>query len=232
MIDKDSIVKDLASDKRHLEPIIERLGLEKQWEGSIEEACINNSANPDFVIQILNTFDEQGYFPKYELWNFPLEYILEYLRKTHDYYLNKRLPEIEQSLHFFKEQFLGDNSLHLILTKLFSNYKKDLSEHIQNEEEILFPYIDELLKGDIPLNMKSYSIETIISEHEDVEEDLEQIRNIIVKYSKTAEDILPFRIFLHQLNIFENDLCKHALVEGQILLPRALELEKKIKGVQ
>jgi regulator of cell morphogenesis and NO signaling len=142
------------------------------------------------------------------------------------------LPEIEQSLHFFKEQFLGDNSLHLILTKLFSNYKKDLSEHIQNEEEILFPYIDELLKGDIPLNMKSYSIETIISEHEDVEEDLEQIRNIIVKYSKTAEDILPFRIFLHQLNIFENDLCKHALVEGQILLPRALELEKKIKGVQ
>jgi hypothetical protein len=76
MIDKDSIVKDLASDKRHLEPIIERLGLEKQWEGSIEEACINNSANPDFVIQILNTFDEQGYFPKHELWNFPLEYII------------------------------------------------------------------------------------------------------------------------------------------------------------
>jgi regulator of cell morphogenesis and NO signaling len=229
MINKNSILKDLASDKRHLEPVIERLGLEKQWDGSIEEACINNSANPDFVIQILNTFDEQGYFPKEELWNFPLGYILKYLRKTHDYYLNKRLPEIEQSLHFFKEQFAGDNAIHLILAKLFSDYKKDLSEHIQNEEEILFPYIDELLKGNIPLNMRAYSIETIISEHEDVEEALEQIRNIIVKYSKTAEDILPFRIFLHQLNVFENDLCKHALVEGQILLPQAFELEKKIK---
>jgi regulator of cell morphogenesis and NO signaling len=227
MISKESIIKELTSENRELEPIIERLGFTgKLKEGTIKEACECNLLDADFVVEILKTFDDTGYFPKEELLEFPLNYILDYLRKTHQFYLNKKIPEIEQSLQYFKRYFSDGDASQVLLSELFLAYKKNLAGHIRYEEEKLFPYIESLLKNEVPLN---YSISKFIAEHHNVEEDLSRIRAVIVKHS-VALDSMPYRIFLHQLNAFQMDLYKHALVEDEVLIPKALALENEVKN--
>ena len=77
--------------------------------------------------------------------------------------------------------------------------------------------------------MKSYSISTFIAEHNDMENDLAEVRKVIVDYSP-AYSITPFpyRIFLIQLQLFENDLRKHAQIEDEVLVPKALHLENEL----
>ncbi len=60
------------------------------------------------------------------------------------------------------------------------------------------------------------------------EDELKEVNEIINKYSKNENPPLPYRIFLNQVQIFELELRKHAIIEDHVLLPLVLELEKKV----
>jgi len=39
---------------------------------------------------------------------------------------------------------------------------------------------------------------------------------------------LPYKIFLNQVELFELELRKHAIIEDHVLVPMALELEQQL----
>ena len=238
MISKKSTIKELTFENRYLEPVIERFGLKKfHWDSSLEEVCLDHNQDPDFVVKMLYAFDDTESFPKEELSKFPITYIIEYLKKTHLYYLNKKLPEIELSISNLRLQFSEEFPELDISENFFKEYKNDLTHHIENEEKELFPYIELLynIRENIIARpaadfFKTYSILEFIDGHHEVEDHLEDIRKDILSYSPECP-LLPFKIFLNQLNAFEKDLCKHAQVENEVLIPKALELENQIKAI-
>ncbi len=106
-------------------------------------------------------------------------------------------------------------------------------EHIQHEEKILFPYIQKLVNLDqklsCPIEIKSvltsFSAKAFLQSHSDTEDDLQIIRKSILEYTPTHTPPLPYRVFLSQLYHFEVDLCKHAMIEDNVLIKKVLELE-------
>lgn len=235
MISRKETIEQVTNENRLLEPVIERLGFSKgYWNKSIEDACLEQELNLDFVVQILNAFDETGNFPKEELMKFPIPMLLDYLKKTHKYYLSKKLPEIELSIAGLREHFEETHPLQVVLGELFLNYKNSLISHIEMEEEKLFPYIEYLVEKSndaSPINemFQSYSIAALLQGHEDVEEQLVSIKKIITNFTESTGEVMPFLIFLNQITNLEKDLNKHAMVEDEILLPKAINLEKNIK---
>src|ERR1700760_2103121 len=97
----------------------------------------------EFIMTLLRVFEEKVFNPR-EFDSYPVELIVDYIQRTHVYYLDKKLPEIEQSILLLSGQY---DSRHPILTALrnfFHAYVKDLSEHIQAEETLLLPYLKTL----------------------------------------------------------------------------------------
>ncbi|MDZ4714059.1 MAG: hemerythrin domain-containing protein [Cytophagales bacterium] len=188
--------------------------------------------NPDFVLSLLKIFDDLKAFSKAEFNRFKLEIVIDYIRKTHEYYLSKKLLEIEQSIHLLLRSYPVAHPLLVILSDFYASYKTHLSQHIEIEEKHLLPYILHLEKVDdgrasFQAYPAKYSLKEFLVQHHDTEKDLTEVRETIVNYSPPATNETLYRILLSQLQVFEKDLAVHALVEDEVLLPRAMELESK-----
>jgi regulator of cell morphogenesis and NO signaling len=192
-----------------------------------------------FIYTLLRTFEDERSFSEKEYLQFSLETIIDYIRRTHRYYLTKKLREIEQSIDILLKDYSGSHPLLQILHNFFTAYSADLIAHIRAEEKHLLPYIKCLLKvekkeaGAIEYfkATKNYSLQAFTDSHHDTEKDLSDVRTAILQYNPPATNKTPYRILLSQLQYFEKDLAVHALIEDKVLIPRAAQLELKLKGI-
>jgi regulator of cell morphogenesis and NO signaling len=241
MITRFDKFSDIINQNRLLSSVIERLGVDEHcYDKTIQEVSIEINTDADFVVEILKAFDENNQPNIKVLSKFPIQYILDYLQKTHGYYLNKRLPEIEQSLHDLIRMHHNTDPMLIMLGNLFITYKRKLTEHIESEESILFPYINFLisqLRDDFNYHqsnqqLEKFSIIGFEESHEDVEADIAYTKETIIRYSPQQTSALSYRIFLNQLDLFEKDLHRHSIIEDKVLLPKALLLEKLVEGLK
>lgn len=186
---------------------------------------------PEFLLALLDVFEDRQSFQSQKFHRFSLAVIVDYLRKTHSYYLNKKLLEIEQSIHLLVNAYPQAHPLLLLLRNFYTDYKGHLIMHIETEERDLLPYILQLELKERGENVKivpsSITVLQFVNHHHDTERDLEEVRNAILHYSPPVGNQTLYRILLSQLEVFEKDLAVHALMEDEVLLPRAMELEMK-----
>ena len=227
-------LKELVEQNRIYQLISDKLDVApEQQNKTVEEICIALSFNPELMELVLTSYDDKNSISHKELNFYSISEILSYLQLTHRYYMNKKLPEIEQSVSHLYNQYSHSHQLLLVLSMFFMDYKKKLEAHIKYEEELLFPYIHKLISLDkgaststeILRTLNEYSTKKFIENHTDVEEDLQEVRKYIIKYSREEATPLPYNVFLTQLHYFEIDLCKHAMIEDNVLIPKVIELE-------
>lgn len=198
----------------------------------------------DLVHELSVTFEFPGEFNHKAFMPFPIELIIDYIRKTHRLYLFKKLPEMEQSILLLLEDYSSHHPLLAILHDFYSAYKINLSLHICEEEQHLLPYIEYLLHAESKgldaytffKQSQRYSLEEFEADHkDDNEKDLQQIREIILMYDPPLTNASPYRILLQQLQNFERDLTVHGLIEDHVLVPRmkvtAHQLQEKYNRI-
>jgi regulator of cell morphogenesis and NO signaling len=152
---------------------------------------------------------------------------LEFLHKTHLFYLNKILPEIEQ--RFTEIKTIQATSSADFLFNIFTNFKSKLIEHIQEEERDVFPYIRKLLNELTPVQ-KRCTMKDFVHQHDQVPE---VIFTAIINGVKLLIKKEPKNTLLHllssKLELFERDLKIHTMIEDHVLLPQILKLEQQKK---
>ena len=238
-ITKDRIVLDIVQDNPLLASVVDRFGIPySKWTLTLEKACEIDQVNMDLLMEMLKAFSDNNYFPKDELNRLPLQSIIEYLIKTHIYYINSRLPRIEQFIDLLVDHY-GKFDVHLYLLKdYFQDYKRDMLAHICIEERDLFPYVLKLIKAidEQPETtnqlfnlLEENSITRFINEHHHVEDELVEIRRRLNNYSEAHNHKIQITTLFYELRLFEIDLLTHGKVEDMILIPRAREIEDKLK---
>jgi len=69
-------------------PILERFDIQLGFgDKTINEVCSDYKVNVDFFLEIINSFHDHNYFPQAQLQTFPLKLIINYIQKSHRYYL-------------------------------------------------------------------------------------------------------------------------------------------------
>ncbi len=191
--------------------------------------------NPELIELILDLDSNEEDFPFEKIKKFSIEEILAYLQATHRFYLTKKLPEIEQSMVHIFSKYGQSHQLLASLAYFFNGYKNKLVEHIKMEEREFFPYIKQLIEvSKAPLEIRKslknnhLSIKEFIESHASIEDELQEVSQLIKRYSGSEPLPLPFKIFLNQVEIFELELRKHAIIEDHVLVPMAQELEKRL----
>ena len=187
----------------------------------------------DFIHQLLKLFEDERSFKADDFNKFSLEVIVDYIRKTHTYYLSKKLLEIEQSINLLLQDYADGHPLLQVLHSFYARYKAHLTQHIAEEEHTLLPYILQMEKAQMGVAIKAlsidgFSLQSFLDSHHDVEDDLQIAREAILQYNPPATNETPYRILLSQLQVFEKDLAVHTLIEDHVLVPRALSLERQL----
>ena len=222
----------------HLLPLISRFGIMLGFgDKTIEQVCKAHNLDVDFFLEILNSYHDKNYFPQKHLQGFPLKLIIDYLRKSHEYYLQVKLPRIEELIQQLSalSNEAGQRSLKLI-DKFFSEYKHELSEHIRHEEDNVYPYVFSVEEAyrtrhataELVGRIRDYSIEDYESEHDNVEDELYDLKNIIIKYLPQPVNTDLCHTILIELFRLEADLKDHARIEDKVLIPKVRFMEKWI----
>jgi regulator of cell morphogenesis and NO signaling len=223
-------------NNRSIKLVMERYRINKRYQPSIHELK-DMQVDAIFISSVIRLFDEENSVAAEEFFQFNLDVILDYIRKTHRLYYLKKLPEIEQSIALLLENYSGDHPLLSLLKNFFKSYQADLTEHMASEEGQLLPHIEYLYKiekdkldlEEFFYRTRQYSIEKFIASHDNTEEDLQKVRDAIQTYDPPKTNVTPYRILLSQLQLFEKDLNIHAFIEDQVLLPRAMKIENELQ---
>lgn len=216
--------------------LTEKLEIPKsQFSTPIGNLCQMKSWDFHWIKSLLKSYDDNLEFPINELQKVSPKELLKYLQITHQYYLNKKLPELEQSIFQVFGKFNETYPLLSVLCLFFNDYKKRLEKHILFEEAELFPYIKKLnelttqnSENEILAVLSTFSVTTFINSHTKIEDELQEVRQLILKYSNGKSTPLPFRIFLSQLQHFEIELTRHALLEDEVLIPLVIQKESEL----
>jgi len=239
LLEKDMKLADVIHHDYNLIPVISRFGIMLGFgDGSIENICNEKQINTDFFLTILNAFHDPQYLDKDYLQSFSATLLIEYLQKTHNYYLQNKIPEIEDLIKEMESESEIDSISYKLLQKFFEGYKKELVKHIEREEQRVYPYVIDLenalknkdISPSILSQIKEYSITSYEAEHENVEEKLMDLKNIIIKYLPCSKYQQSRYSLLKELTVLEKDLNDHARIEDLILVPKVELLEKQVIG--
>ncbi len=237
LLEKEMKLADVIHHDYNLVPVINRFGIVLGFgDDSIERICNKKQIDIDFFLTILNAFHDPQLLDTEFLQSFSANLLIDYLQKTHNYYLSNKIPEIESLIEYMISECVNNKDSYILLQKFFEEYKKELVKHIDREESRVYPYVIELdhahqnksISGSLLSKIKEYSIASYEEEHDNVEEKLTDLKNIIIKYLPPSENQKNKFKLLKELTILEKDLHDHARIEDLILVPKVVLLENNI----
>lgn len=207
---------------------------------SIGEVCRKNGVDPQFFLLICQVYSNDSYLPSHAiLMNTPMQGLVPYLLRSHDYYLNRRLPHIGH--HLDKIAAMLPQRAGKAIKSFFNDYLAEVREHFEHEERTVYPHITRLLNRD--KDDGSFAIKEYLLSHGNLEDKLSDLVQIIFKYLPDCRDkanqTSPAPIYLRggatdddsidmifDILQLSRDLRKHSLIEDKILGPYVKQLEK------
>lgn len=228
---------EISYQYRITEHVFNRFGINPHNTDRVYENTALIEVDPNFLVDVLNVFCDFTDI-NYALFNeYSVPVIVDYLKRSHTYYLNKILPEIGQSISILLNNYDKTHPLLSILYQFYYKYKNDLETHFFEEEDFLFPYANRLyrtmyFKAETYLfinYLQNFSISSFIETHSDTVKELIKIKTILFEYEPSTTNKTSFRVLIEQINNFEKDLNIHAFLEDEVLIPKLLELEKNVR---
>src|SRR5690554_372171 len=234
-------IGELVAKDYRAATVFESFGIDFCCKGNrtVEEACENKKIDALEVKaqldQVLSAASEESM--DYNKW--PLDLLADYIEKKHHRYVEERIPLLIQYLNKLCKVH-GDTHPELFeITRLFGETAGELTAHMKKEELILFPYIRKMLKksqaGERLADAVHFAtiknpIKAMMEEHEDEGERFFKLAELTGKYTPPADACNTYRVTYALLDEFEHDLHKHIHLENNILFPKSVHFEEKIKA--
>ena len=190
---------------------------------TVREVCVTQGVDTYTFLAVVN-LTINGYRNPDDIDRLSVQTLLQYLKASHEYYLDFQLPFIRRELVDALDE--KDNLARLIL-KLYDDYAHTIRSHMQYEERMVFPYVESLLMNEIKTG---YDIDTFSKHHGQVDHKLKELKNIIIKYLP-SDGLHNNQLSATLYDIYNNEewLTQHALVEDEIFIPVVRHMESKLR---
>lgn len=200
-------------------------------EKTISDICADNGIDENLFLVMANLYAGNIPEEKVEYSSQVITTIILYLKNSHQYYLEDKYPLIKSCIKEINT--LNDTPEILMIGKFFDKYFIEVREHLDYENNILFPYVtglDESLngKGD-GMFQNNFRVSDYREHHDDIEEKLEDLNNLLIKYMPQRNDGKARRRLLFYLFELEYDLRIHSLVEESLLIPLVEKMESLMR---
>ena len=188
-------------------------------EKTIQKVCENNGVDTHSFLTLIFFHGNPENPDLQRLNELSPETVLNYLKKSHNYFLDYRLPLIREKF----SSALSDGTNRKTILSFFEEYGNEVKEHMGYENNTFFPYVEQLLAGK---EQSGYSVKQFEARHNNIEEKLDDLINLIIKYLPTSGDPFILTDVLEDLRICNRDLNLHTFLEDKILVPKIEKIEK------
>jgi regulator of cell morphogenesis and NO signaling len=236
-------VRELAVESPGATRILEKLGIDYCCGGerSFEEACFVAGVSAERVASLLAQAEAvTGEGTDGGTWaGKPLSQLTSYIVSKHHAFAMEELVRLSRLFPKVCSAHARNHPELLRLQFLFQSLADDLTEHMQKEEQILFPYIEQMedaVKRLEPVHTPLFGtvrhpVRGMMAEHDNAGQVLQKMRRVSSGYSVPADGCASYKALYQALEAFERDLHQHIHLENNILFPRALEMEKQIPSI-
>ena len=236
--ENDETLGEIAAKDLRKAEVFKKYGLDFCCGGkkTVKEACEEKGLDVTKVEQELQTADKNISTTRplpYNDWS--IDFLADYIVNTHHSYVKKIVPDLRSYASKVASIHGGRHPELFAISQLTDEVCTELSSHMIKEENVLFPYIKQLVaskNNGNPLPAKTFNtiqspINMMEHEHEVAGNKLEQIRKLSNNFSLPEDACASYSYLYKTLEEFENDLHIHVHLENNILFPKALGLEKK-----
>jgi regulator of cell morphogenesis and NO signaling len=238
--ERDETLGQIAAKDLKKAQVFKKYGLDFCCGGkkTVKQACSEKGIDVTKVEQELQQIDKIPASRPLPYNDWGIDFLADYIVNTHHSYVRKNLPDIRA---YAEKVFRVHGSRHPELQRIYQLVEEinaELTAHMIKEERVLFPYIKELTvasNSQQPVHAAHFGtvqnpINMMEMEHELVGTNLAEIRQITNGYELPADACASYSLLYRLLDEFEEDLHLHIHLENNILFPKALEAEKKLKG--
>jgi regulator of cell morphogenesis and NO signaling len=231
-------VKDIVAANPGSTRVLEAVGVDYCCGGnnSLHDACLHAGVSEEDIMQRLRE-NKTDVGPGDENWtSAPLGELTRYIREKHHAYVREAIRRVSPLLARVKTKHGNNNPEIAEIEELFLKVARELIMHMQKEEQILFPYIEEVERaangqGTVEppfFQTMRNPIHAMMEEHDAAAALVRQIRTASAAYTPPATACASYQALYRDLQEFEADLHQHVHLENNILFPRAVEMETSI----
>lgn len=213
--------------------VFDRFGIDFCCGGkqTLEHACQRAGLATESVIAVLEENDANAVLQDTpdSLLNASLTELTNHIEQTHHAYLKTELPRLESLARKVARVHACKDSRLVEVEAVFSAMKQEIEQHTMKEENILFPYIRQLDRGQYlskaPFGSVENPVRCMESEHNDTGEALLKLRYLTDQYLAPEGACTSWLALLAGLAHLDQDLRTHIHKENSILFPKAIQAE-------
>lgn len=238
-ISEHKTVAEIVTENIKTAHIFKKYGIDFCCGGgvSVKNACIDKNVDYKILekelssvnLDIKNAYD-------YNSWD--LNFLIHHIVNIHHKYVEENIPLLLQYTNRVAKVHGAHYSEVVAIEALFAEVAQELSSHMKKEENVLFPYITELInaeKNDTALPLSHFGtiknpIQMMEYEHENAGDIFKKIAQLSNNYTPPEGACNTFKALYSKLDEFEQDLHHHIHLENNILHPKAIKLEQKMKS--
>lgn len=218
---KQNTMREILRDNSLLVKTMGRFGLAFGFgDDTVEAICSKNAVDTQTFLTVCNLLS--GY--PFEAFEVSLNSLIDYLKKAHRGFLEISLPRIRHHL-IEAINHTAPNEVEILFMRFYDDYVREVSRHMNYENNVVFPYVERLLSGsqDGSFNITRYS-----ENHDHAATKLNELKDLFIyHYSQTENARLSATLF--DIVMCEKDLMTHFEVESKLFVPNVERLETEIK---
>ena len=201
---------------------------------SLSAVCMEHNLNPELFLTFANLYNGVQYTPSVPLSINDTKTIVDYLKNSHKFYSEEIYPNILRTIKQMAE--VNTYKEMALVQKFFIDYFNEVTDHLDYENKIVFPYVSDLYEQIV--NSKNLEISTQYSvleykdHHNDIKEKLNDLKNLLIKYLPQENDHYLRRRLILSLFELEYDLDVHSQIEDLILIPLVSQLESHLNKLR
>lgn len=218
-------MSDIICDNYSLLQVMSRFELPLGFgDHSVEEVCKSSQVDFNTFLTVANFINKGHSRSSVPLKGISVESLMNYLKNAHHYFLDFQLPTIRRKL-LEAIDCSADNEVTFLILKFFDVYVQEVRNHMSYEDQYVFTYVENLLKG---YKDENYNINMFVSHHDHIDEKLTELKNSIIKYYPDNKKAYMMNAVLFDIFNCEKDLVSHNEVEDYLFVPSVLQLEEEV----
>lgn len=154
----------------------------------------------------------------------PPSELADYIVARHHQYLRDELPRLQAMSTRVAHVHGGHTPTLVEVSEVFNGLLEELTEHMAKEEQILFPEIHRMSRGERAAMPLDGPIHCMVHEHEIAGTALSRLRELTNDHTAPPEACNTYRALFSGLRDLEEDLHRHIHLENHVLFPAASQL--------
>jgi regulator of cell morphogenesis and NO signaling len=223
---KNTPVGEIVAENYHAADIFREYGIDFCCGGhkTLESVTSKNGISSDDISQKLLQVLESptAISENYSTWS--AGFLIDYIENTHHQFVREKIPQVLAYAAKVASVHGERHPENIEIHRLFSQLAKELMNHLEDEEENVFPLIKSYTgDSDNRTDRDTYrlALKKLVDDHEEAGEIMSEIRSLSNQYTPPADACTTYRILYQNLEGFEQNLHKHVHLENNILFKKA-----------